>query len=152
MKILLTAILLALGLNIHAEMIESKDGLEVANPACIDFVVSINNDSGHVLDKTSLSDLIKNHFKSGGIKATGLEKAPSSPFLHIIVTAYPQAFSILVSFHRKVSFSVGEKEFTTNASTWSDGTFGLSSNQDLINKGVLLYIDQFIKFFKNSNL
>jgi hypothetical protein len=151
MKILLIAFLLALGWNTHAETIESRDGLEVANPECIDYLLSINNDSGHPLEKTALSELIEGRFKSCGIKATALSKAPSSPFLHVIITAYPQAFSTLISFHRKVCFSVEGKEFDTTASTWSDGTFGLSSSQEIINRGVLAYIDQFINTFKNSN-
>ncbi len=151
MKPLVASAILALASSLLASGLDSYWGLEVQDPGKVAYILSINNDSGRALDAQVLSEEIDKRFRTAGIEPTRLERAPEAPFLHIIVTAYPQVFNAVISFHRPVEFQNGGKTYSVKAKTWSDGVMGMNPNQALVTRAVLEYIGAFLEVFDQAN-
>jgi hypothetical protein len=134
-----------------ASGLDSYWGLEVEAPDRISYILSINNDSGRPIDVQALSEEIDKRFRSAGIEPTQIKRAPEAPFLHIIVTAFPQVFNAVLSFHRPVEFQSSGKTYQIKAKTWSDGVMGMNPTQALVTRAVLNYIGAFLDVFEQAN-
>jgi hypothetical protein len=151
MKPLLASAILALASSLLASGLDSYWGLEVEAPDRISYILSINNDSGRPIDVQALSEEIDKRFRSAGIEPTQIKRAPEAPFLHIIVTAFPQVFNAVLSFHRPVEFQSSGKTYQIKAKTWSDGVMGMNPTQALVTRAVLNYISAFLGVFEQAN-
>jgi hypothetical protein len=151
MKTHLFGTLLALAAALPTFATESFWGLEVQDPDRISYILSINNDSGRPIDVQALSEEIDKRFRSAGIEPTQIKRAPEAPFLHIIVTAYPQVFNAVLSFHRPVEFQSSGKTYQVKSKTWSDGVMGMNPTLALVTRAVLNYIGAFLDVFEQAN-
>lgn len=138
----------------QANIINSKDGLEVNDGKKICYVITLQNSSNHSIYESYIKTKIELSFRRFGInpiEVYGADQAPDG-FLHIMVTIYNNGFNVFLTYRRSVFFMIDDNFYMCRADTWSDGSSGtFSGNQDFINSTVRKYVEQFINDFLKAN-
>lgn len=152
MKYIVLILALLFANQLRADILQSENGLEVSDTKGLFYILSFDNAPGLALTEQDISSQIELRLRAQGIRPVAVSKDPSKPFLHIIVIGNQKAFNIVVSFRRQVLFTVGEKAYTTTATTWEDGTSGThGDNPDFIIRATLKYLDQFTAAYLKAN-
>ena len=156
MKNLIISLVIIFAPLLRADVLKSPQGLEVSDSENLCYVLSLHNDSELPITSQEISSQIELRLRSLKIRPVDAFKKPDNPFLSVLISITKNQFNIHFQFFRTVNFTVAEKTYTTNATTWSDGTSGIHGRDprkdpEFIAQATLKYVDQFATEYLKAN-
>lgn len=145
MRILITlATLLVVSAISPAVASERGGGVELPKEATIPVVVERLDDEAKAMGLSVgiIRAKVALRLRSNGLKPCLHDGSGLPYYLYIRIGMAGRAFSVYVSFRRRVSYTVLGKSYTATATTFSEGSTGIQSNSpELIVNAVLNNVD-----------
>jgi len=134
--------------------IASGNGIEVLNPARLEYVVEQVSQDGRRLGitKEQIQHIVEQRLRHAGITPVDGEATGTvDPFVYVRVVVGGKGFNIRVEFSRPVVYEVDGQLLTTFGVMWSDSVTGWSTDGDYVMGALDRPMSRFIEEFRKAN-
>jgi hypothetical protein len=151
---LLIGALLLLSTGIARADVASGNGVEVVNPAKLEYVVEqVSQDAQRLgISKEQIRRIVEERLRHAGITPVDGEGAGTvDPYVYVRVVVGGKGFNIRVEFSRPVVYEVDGQLLTTFGVMWSDSITGWSTDGNYVIDALDRPMSRFIAEFRKAN-